>query len=108
MPRYCLRPGCTIIVGHGYCAAHARTESDRPNANIRQWYRTPRWRALRAFVLAKQPRCNGRGDGLPCGEPTTDADHVVPHRGDPALFWAVGNVQAKCHRCHSAKTGRGQ
>ncbi|MBK9704528.1 MAG: HNH endonuclease [Betaproteobacteria bacterium] len=27
-------------------------------------------------------------------------DHVVPHRGDQALFWDVGNWQPLCKPCH--------
>ena len=34
----------------------------------------------------------------------TDVDHIVPHRGDPALFWDEENWQALCHSCHSKKT----
>ena len=29
------------------------------------------------------------------------ADHVVPHRGDAALFWQ-GRLQSLCMSCHSA------
>jgi 5-methylcytosine-specific restriction protein A len=31
-------------------------------------------------------------------------DHKVPHRGDPALFWNVGNWQALSKRHHDRKT----
>ena len=34
----------------------------------------------------------------------TDVDHIVPHRGDPRLFWDEENWQALCHSCHSKKT----
>jgi 5-methylcytosine-specific restriction protein A len=105
--RHCLRPGCAAIVRRGYCAQHAPREADRPNADVRTWYRTPRWRQLRWLVLAMQPRCPGRDDGRPCGQPTTDVDHRQPHRGNPARFWDLGNLTALCHRCHSSKTGRG-
>lgn len=30
----------------------------------------------------------------------TVADHVVPHRGDVAAFWA-GELQSLCTPCHS-------
>jgi len=34
-------------------------------------------------------------------------DHIIPHRGDLALFWdEKNNWQALCHRCHSRKTAR--
>jgi 5-methylcytosine-specific restriction protein A len=96
-----------VIVTNGRCARHIRTERDRPNVRIRAWYRTPRWRALRALKLQLQPSCAGRGDGITCGRPTTDVDHIRPHRGDAELFWNPANLDAKCHRCHSSKTGHG-
>ena len=34
----------------------------------------------------------------------TDVDHIVPHRGDPVLFWDQSNWQALCHSHHSIKT----
>jgi 5-methylcytosine-specific restriction protein A len=35
-------------------------------------------------------------------------DHVVPHRGDQALFWdELGNWQTLCDACHSQKTRAG-
>jgi hypothetical protein len=30
------------------------------------------------------------------------ADHVVPHRGDPDLFWQ-GALQSLCATCHSLR-----
>jgi hypothetical protein len=41
-----------------------------------------------------------------CGEPATILDHRIPHKGNPALFWAEANWQALCQRCHNSKTGR--
>jgi 5-methylcytosine-specific restriction protein A len=36
----------------------------------------------------------------------TVVDHVVPHRGDPVLFWEESNWQSQCQPCHDAKTAR--
>lgn len=33
-----------------------------------------------------------------------EVDHIVPHRGDPALMWDSDNWQALCKHCHSVKT----
>ncbi len=33
-------------------------------------------------------------------EPANTADHIVPHRGDPDLFWN-GELQSLCPSCHS-------
>jgi len=105
--RPCTYPRCANLVdGGGRCPTHRPTEADRPNADVRTWYRTPRWRALRTVVLRDQPYC---ADCAREGRrvPTTDVDHIEPHRGDAGLFWSRQNLQALCHRHHSAKTGRG-
>ena len=34
----------------------------------------------------------------------TVVDHIVPHRGDPKLFWDTDNWQALCKQCHDHKT----
>jgi 5-methylcytosine-specific restriction protein A len=31
-------------------------------------------------------------------------DHIVPHRGDAALFWQSTNWQSMCKQHHDAKT----
>jgi len=36
----------------------------------------------------------------------TVVDHVIPHRGDEALFWDRSNWRPLCKRCHDQKTRR--
>jgi len=103
----CPVPLCGALTTGGRCERHRPTEHERPNADVRAWYRTPRWRALRAAVLLRQPFCPlcfaiGRRVA------TSDVDHITPHRGDPGLFWLRENLQALCHAHHSEKTGRGE
>ena len=65
----------------------------------RRWYKTSRWQKLRWLILVR--------DGFTCRmcdriEPKTSelvCDHIVPHRGDPALFWG-GPFQTLCKPCH--------
>lgn len=38
----------------------------------------------------------------------TVVDHIVPHRGNPELFWNVGNWQGLCVTCHNKKTRSGR
>jgi len=33
-------------------------------------------------------------------------DHVIAHKGDPALFWNPANWQAMAKLCHDRKTVR--
>jgi 5-methylcytosine-specific restriction protein A len=100
----------------GYCLAHAtrasesRTYGGRGTAHQRGY--DARWRRARAAYLAAHPlcaECSRQGRVTPARV----VDHVVPHRGDQALFWDEANWQPLCDHtspfdCHGAKTGRGQ
>ena len=33
-------------------------------------------------------------------------DHIIPHKGDEALFWDEDNLQSLCTPCHNQKTAR--
>jgi 5-methylcytosine-specific restriction protein A len=62
------------------------------------------WQRFRKAWFAQEPRlcaeCARRGRIVPA----TVADHVRPHKGDPALFWDRENLQGLCASCHSVKT----
>lgn len=64
----------------------------------------PAWQKARKGYLLRHPLCvHCLEHGLVTA--ATDVDHIVPHRGDPTLFWDFdGNVQALCKACHSRKT----
>lgn len=90
-----------------------RTERDvdkaRKDANpMRAAYGTARWQRLRWSVLVRDLfTCQWPG----CGELVGDtsqlvADHKVPHRGDPALFWDEANLWCLCKRCHDSAKQR--
>ena len=62
-----------------------------------------RWQKARLAFLNEHPLCascllQGRTT------PATVVDHIVPHRGDKALFWDSDNWQALCKECHDKKT----
>lgn len=60
-----------------------------------------RWQKARASFLRSHPLCaehQRRGHIVPA----TVVDHIVPHRGDRALFWEHGNWQALCETCHNS------
>lgn len=104
--RFCAEPGCQARVTFGRCTAH-RTDQERYrlNATVRRWYRTARWQALRAQHYQANPLC------VECERAGvvrvwTELDHVVPHRGDPARFWAPDNLQGLCATHHREKTAR--
>jgi len=70
-----------------------------PEARLyRTWYKTARWRAIRAHQLAAEPLCRycmRRG----VITPATVCDHVQPHRGNAVLFHD-GPFQSLCAPCH--------
>jgi 5-methylcytosine-specific restriction endonuclease McrA len=66
-----------------------------------RWYKTARWQALRRQILSAHPLCSMcHADGRLT--PATVCDHVVPHKGDPALFWNSGNLTGLCKPHHDA------
>lgn len=106
--RPCAEPSCPTLVRKGRCTAHARQlEQQRPNRDVRRWYYTARWKALREQKQRDNPlcvECQAEGRVMVW----TDLDHVIPHQGDEALFFNADNVQGLCKPHHSAKTRRGE
>jgi 5-methylcytosine-specific restriction enzyme A len=108
--RVCATPSCTTLVVRGHCATHQRarrTEQRRFHTGIAGIGYGRRWRRARDAYLAANPLCEGFPRGCHAGVPTMAAvlDHVVPHRGDPELFWdSEHNWAGLCERCHNRKT----
>ncbi len=80
--------------------ARKRRSAVEQRPEWRKLYGTGWWRRVRLQVLERQPFCK-------CGEPATEVDHIIPHRGDEDKFRDVKNLQGMCKPCHSAKTARG-
>lgn len=110
MPRFpdhpCSHPGCPRLVPRGkkYCDEHSAAHPEESRSGGGRGYGS-KWNKARKRFLKKHPLC------AECAKQgryvtATDVDHIVPHRGDPALFWDENNWQPLCHRCHSAKTRR--
>lgn len=115
--RYCGEPGCVERVVRGYCPRHER-ERQRLRGSQRARGYTRRWERRVALFRERYPLCGQRPGGLApvmslCHDEgrTTLAfqvDHVVPHRGDPTLFWdELGNWQSLCASCGSRKSAAG-
>lgn len=115
--KYCADQLCNRRVEDGYCPEHARTiEHARGSSNARGY--TYRWQRRAARFKANFPLCGMRPDGRPpvmsaCYDegritPAYQVDHVVPHRGDMALFWdELGNWQSLCAACGAKKSAAG-
>lgn len=99
----CLEPGCPKLVERGRCKQHRR-EHDRRRGSFRErGYTRRRWDRLRAEHLVIEPHCRECARN---GERRLArvVDHVVPHRGDEALFSDPSNLQTLCPSHHTAKT----
>lgn len=115
-PKPCASPRCPALAPAGarWCAAHApahaalardtaRAHDLRRGSAFARGY-DGRWREARAhFLAARRWRCAGYRVER-CPAPASVVDHITPHRGDPALFWAQSNWQPLCARCHNRKT----
>ncbi len=65
-----------------------------------------KWQRYRLKFLERNPLCvlcqaQGRVAAA------NVVDHIVDHRGDQKLFWAVDNHRALCTTCHNRKTSEG-
>jgi hypothetical protein len=58
--------------------------------------------ALRSALLALPPLYHFHAS--PRVEPAEVTDHIIPHQGDPGLFWAQWNLQTLSKRQHDEKT----
>ncbi len=117
--KICAAAGCEDLAldGLSHCEFHEARRSERlkerraqaqrsPEALAgRQLYSDPRWQRRSRGYLRDNPLCVDCAE-LGVVEAATDVDHIVPHRGDPVLFWDRNNLQSLCHPCHSRKTAR--
>lgn len=62
-----------------------------------------KWQQYRKRFLKRNPLCR---DCERDGHVTlaTVVDHIIPHRGDPRLFWDENNHQGLCNPHHGRKT----
>jgi len=60
-----------------------------------------RWQKCRIAYLCQHPLCSDC-DRRGLVTPATVVDHIVPHKGDPRLFWDEKNWQSLCDNCHNS------
>ena len=82
-------------------------EIDEGRGTATQRLYSSAWRKARAGFLSRHPLC----ECVDCKNlgrvlPASVVDHIVPHRGDRALFWDRSNWQPMNERCHNRKTAR--
>lgn len=92
-----------------------KTEQDRSRQRDasqpwRAWYKTARWQKLRLDVLSRDGwTCQKTGVALVGKYPAPNSpvvDHIIPHRGDPDLFWDQANLQAVSKQYHDSEKQR--
>src|SRR4051812_48913924 len=67
----------------------------------RGWYNLARWKRLRLKVFLRDLYTCQCGCGHIEGDTSLlVGDHIIPHRGDPDLFWDEDNVQTLFKPCH--------
>lgn len=85
-----------------YVATGGRPDARSEEARAyRRLYKTARWKSLRITKLTEQPLCEW------CLEqeivtPASEVHHVVPHKGDEAIFWS-GPFVSTCKPCHARR-----
>lgn len=100
--RPCKHPGCPELTNGSYCDKHSRLIIYKRKSAEKRGYDS-KWRAARKRYLTSNPLCVCcfKNNKMVKAEVV---DHIVPHRGDKALFWDESNWQALCKRCHDRKT----
>lgn len=102
MRRLCVFGGCMDYAAQGnYCRAHVRAAEqvyERSRAKEHVFYRTARWRRVRAMKLARDPLCEE------CGAPAGEVHHVRRRRDAPELAYELTNLRSLCKPCHSRAT----
>lgn len=72
----------------------------------RKWYGTARWQALRLQAIVRDLQtCQKTGILLYGKHPAPDSpvvDHIIPHRGNPDLFWDLDNLQTVAKSWHDS------
>lgn len=91
----------------------AEADRDAARAQIhdyRGWYKLARWHkqpyGLRWRVLVRDHFTCQMCGRLDHDTSRLVADHKIPHKGDPTLFWAEGNVWCLCKPCHDGAKQR--
>lgn len=80
-------------------ARKRRFDQKRPSARERGY--TTEWDKARRDYLHHNPYCR-----FGCGRLATVVDHIIPHKGNPRLFWDRANWQPLCTPCHSREKQR--
>lgn len=65
------------------------------------WYKTYRWRQLRARVIKEEPTCALQLPG--CTTYSESVDHIIPRSERPDLTFVRDNLQGSCKHCNDLR-----
>ena len=92
------------------CAEHQRQrrrDAEARRGSVRERGYNTAWERYSKAFLAQHPVCI---DPFRLHSPASVAaectDHIIPHKGDMALFWDAANHQALCLSCNAVKAAR--
>jgi 5-methylcytosine-specific restriction enzyme A len=107
LKKFCGKQGCWKLTQGRYCAEHEQVvqQNDKGRGTAAERGYDHKWRKAREAFLYKHPLCV-HCDRVGQIEAATVVDHIVPHRGNKALFWDQTNWQPLCKRHHDIKTAR--
>lgn len=113
-----LKPRLTALpprLGAAPASSREEAEADRMKRRdrdqvSRDWYYSRRWKNLRKAVWLRDVyTCQKTGvicvGKYPAGNSPV-ADHIIPHRGDPRLFWEISNIQTVSKEYHDSQKQR--
>lgn len=102
--RPCAFAGCPRLCVGRFCEQHRPKETRGAREAIwRRLYGTKVWEKKRKLQLLREPFCRAcAAEGIRTR--ATEVDHIIPHRGERALFLDDKNLQSLCHVCHAKKT----
>jgi 5-methylcytosine-specific restriction protein A len=78
----------------------------RSKSEVREWYNSVRWKALRRRVFKRDSyTCQRTGELLTGKAPAPNspvANHKIPHQGSAALFWDETNIETVSKAYHDS------
>lgn len=106
-PHPCGKPGCPELTHNRYCEKHqaeanADYDKNQRNKDMKSFYNSVQWYALRKQKLYKDPFCEEcRKSGTLVK--ATAVDHIMEIK-DGGNQLDINNLQSLCWSCHSRKT----
>lgn len=108
-----LKPAVAKMVPRIASMRETRDTAQSFNINeVRRWYKSQRWAALRLRVLERDLyQCQHTGVLLAGKAPAPNSavvHHKMPHKGDERLFWDIENLEAVSKEWHDGEAQRAE